>query len=196
MIPRNPTVGDATAPSGAHPQEFAVPLPGDAVPLAGLRADATAHALGYFRSERFVLFGYCPGGGEVVWKDGHSAGFGTGGWQTFLDQVAPLAARRGISLGGPTAIGTHVLLIDRALGTVHAAPREPAEDFLARVNGVPAPTRRCLCALLHCASCPVRTCPHAGSPGRPDPHGYRGDRVQTPANAITSVGVRARKAHG
>jgi hypothetical protein len=193
MTPRTPTPGDGTGQSGAHPHESAVQLPRDAVPLAALRADATAHALGYFRSERFVLFGYCPGGGEVVWKDGHSAGFGTGGWQTFLDQVAPLAARRGVNLGGPTAIGTHVLLIDRALGTVHAAPRAPAEDFLARVNGLPAPTRRCLCALMDCASCPVRTCPHAGSPGPPAPPGNRVDRAQTPANALTSVRGRARE---
>lgn len=136
--------------------------PHGAVTLVEFRAAAVEHGLGYFRSERFVIFGYCPGGGEVIWKDGHSSGFGTGGWRMFLDEIAPAAQRYGISVGSANGAGTHVLLIDRTGDVVYVAPRESAEAFLARVNGVAPPTRRCLCALFDCRFCPVRTCPLAG----------------------------------
>lgn len=75
-------------------------------------------------------------------------------------------ARREINLGGVDRVGTHVLLIDRVRDTVYAMPRESAEIFLANINSIPLPTRPCLCALLDCRSCPVRTCPRAG---RTDP---------------------------
>lgn len=137
-------------------------LPDGTVTLIEFRAAAVAQGLGYFRTERFVILGYCPGGGEVVWKDGHSSGFGTGGWRIFLEEIAPVSKRYGVNLGGVDRVGTHVLLIDRVQDTVYAMPRDSAETFLANINSIPLPKRPCLCALLDCRSCPVRTCPRAG----------------------------------
>ena len=153
--------------------------PPEFIELVELRSASLEHRLGYFRDEPFVIFGYCPGGGEVIWKDGHSSGFGTGGWKSFLWEIAPLAARRGAFLGDERSAGTHVLWVNRLRGAAYAAPREMAEDRLARVNETPAPRRRCLCALIDCASCPIYTCRHAGAAtsggpggtGRRAPHG-------------------------
>jgi hypothetical protein len=131
-------------------------LPPSAIELVDLRCASIEHRLGYFRDEPFVIFGYCPGGGEVIWKDGHSSGFGTGGWKIFLQEIAPLAAACGARIGDLTSAGTHVLLMDRIHGAVYALPRESAEDFLSRAYGLPRSTRRCLCALLDCTSCPLR----------------------------------------
>lgn len=141
-------------------------LPDGTATLSQFRAAAVAQGLGYFRTERFVVFGYCPGGGEVIWKDGHSSGFGTGGWRIFLEEIAPVSNHNGIDLGGVDRVGTHVLVIDRAQDAVYAVPRDSAEIFLANINRIPLPTRPCMCALLDCRSCPVRTCPRAG---RTDP---------------------------
>ena len=125
--------------------------------LTELRGVTIEAKLGYFGSEDLVIFGYCPGGGEVVWKDGRSSGFGTGGWAIFLQEIVPLAARRGADLGGMSRVGTHVLLMNRSGGKIYVVRREAAEGFLAEACGVPPPTRRCLCAL-DCASCPMRGC--------------------------------------
>src|SRR5690242_2592893 len=154
MTGRSPILGaDRTVATGSPP---ALQLPAAIVELTEVRCVSIDRKLGYFRDERFVIFGYCPAGAEVVWKDGHSLGFGTGGWWTFLEEIAPMAARRGYGLGSATTAGTHVLLVDRTRGTVYVAEREPAEGFLSRVHGQPGPTRRCLCALTNCAACPVR----------------------------------------
>jgi hypothetical protein len=108
-------------------------LPAEFGELVEFREVSVEHKLGYFGDDRFVLFGYAPEGGEVVWKDGRSYGFGTGGWQTFLEEIAPLAARHGADLGTLTAAGTHVLVMDRERGTLCTAPREAAEAFMACV---------------------------------------------------------------
>lgn len=142
-------------------------LPSDVVELIELRSASIEHRLGYFRNEPFVMFGYCPGGGEVMWKDGHSSGFGTGGWKIFLQEIAPLAARQGASLGDLTSAGTHVLLMDRIRGTVYAAPRESAERLFSRVYGIARPKRQCLCSLTGCAACMA----HFSSQPRPDNQG-------------------------
>jgi hypothetical protein len=152
------------------------PLPRDAIELPELRGASIEHGLGYFGDEPFVVFGYCPGGGEVIWKDGPSSGFGTGGWRAFLQEFAPMAARRGASIGGLSSVGTHVLLMDRIGGEVFAVPRESAEEFLARAYGVPPQTRRCLCAMPDCAACSFRTNCRAGpcnGPGADDPSNAR-----------------------
>ena len=140
-------------------------LPPNAIELIELRSASIEHRLGYFRDQPFVIFGYCPGGGEVIWKDGRSSGFGTGGWKIFLQEVAPLAARRGASIGDLTSVGTHVLLMDRIRGAIYAVPRESAEDFLSQAYGLPQPTRQCLCALMNCAACPLRATCIAGDGG-------------------------------
>src|SRR5690348_11120467 len=122
--------GESAGGADIHGRELG--LPRGAVALVEFRAAAIEQGLAYFRAERFVIFGYCPGGGEVIWKDGDSSGFGTGGWRTFLEEIAPVARRYGINLGGVNSVGTHVLLVDRAKGAVYAAPRESAETFLAK----------------------------------------------------------------
>jgi hypothetical protein len=151
-------------------------LPANAVELVDLRCASIEHRLGYFRDAPFVIFGYCPGGGEVIWRDGESSGFGTGGWRLLLYEIAPRAARQGVNLGDTTTAGTHVLLMDRVRGAVYGVTREEAEAFLARVSGVPVRRRRCLCALMNCDDCPLRaTCKAhrngGSSSGGPSPAG-------------------------
>jgi hypothetical protein len=157
-----------TAWGSNESQTSALRAPPNAIELIELRSASIEHRLGYFRDEPFVIFGYCPGGGEVIWRDGHSSGFGTGGWQTFLNEIVPLAARYSVRIGDASSAGTHVLLMDRHHGAVYAAPRRIAEEFLACIHGSPPPRRSCLCARLSCATCPVRTCPMAGSASQGD----------------------------
>lgn len=144
-----------------------VPLPVDFVELPKMLTTSIEHRLGYFGNERFVIFGYCPGGGEVVWKDGLSYGFGAGGWQIFLYEIAPLAARHGAVLGSLQSTGTHVLVMDRLRARTFAAPRERAEAFMARVCAQPPPSQPCLCAITECARCRVLTCVLHPSPRAP-----------------------------
>lgn len=139
--------------------------PGEFVELTGLRSAGIDRKLGYFGSEPFVIFGYCPGASDVVWKDAHSIGFG-GGWRFFLWDLAPAVRRFDADLGTLTDLGTHVLFMDRRRPAMYAAPRESAEAYLARLYGMPIPARACLCSHTSCALCPVKSCPHAGSAGR------------------------------
>ena len=138
--------------------EVPEPLPAGFVRLAELVSSTIERQLGYFRNERVVVFGYCPGGGEVIWRDGSSSGFGAGGWRVFLEEISPLAARMGVKLGDLESIGTHVLLMDRLTGDVYGVPRDLAEATLARFYGTPTPNRPCLCTLGNCATCPVGDC--------------------------------------
>lgn len=105
----------------------------------------------------------------MIWRDGHTSGFAAGGWRVFLEEIAPPATRAGANLGAQERAGTHVLLMDRGRGMLYAAPRESAEDFLSQIYGIPRPTRRCLCALMGCALCPISDCPHAGVCERQEP---------------------------
>ena len=124
--------------------------------LPALRGMAIEHRLGYFRDDPIVLFGYCPGGGEVIWKDGHSSGFGTGGWRTYLWEIAPLAAQRGAFLGNMSAVGSHVLVLDRVAQRIYVGPRRDAEAFLAQAYDLQPFPRPCLCSGSACADCPMR----------------------------------------
>src|SRR3954454_8905649 len=79
-----------------------VPLPPAAEVLAGFqpapRQSSLAsldRALGYFGEARYVCFRYEPRGEEVVWNDGRTYGFGSGGWQPFLGHVIPAARECG-----------------------------------------------------------------------------------------------------
>jgi hypothetical protein len=146
-------------------------LPVHAIELVELRSASIEHRLGYFGDAPFVIFGYCPGGGEVIWRDGESSGFGTGGWRILLYDIAPRAARHDVNLGDTTRAGTHVLLMDRARGAVYGVTREEAEAFLTRVYGVAARKRRCLCALMNCDDCPLRATCKAHFGGRPNAGG-------------------------
>lgn len=128
------------------------------VELIELRSVSMEQRLGYFRSDPVVIFGFCPGGGEVIWKDGHSSGFGTGGWKVFLYEIAPVAARYGRWLGSLESAGTDVLVLDRTRTTFFAASRAHAEAFLMRVYGLPISNRPCLCTRLDYANCSVKTC--------------------------------------
>jgi len=132
-------------------------LPADFVEFSQLGIVSVEHKLGYFGNDPWVIFAYCAGGGEVIWKDGRSSGFGTGGWKMFLDEIAPLALRHGIHLGAIGAAGTHVLLIDRLQHVVYAAPRQSAERFLCQRYDMPPPRHHCLCGIKDCADCATLT---------------------------------------
>lgn len=87
--------------------------------------------LGYFGNERFVFFYYEPRGEEVMWKDGRSYGFGTGAWETFLRDIAPLAEAAGASVGNSESAAEDVLLVDRATRSAYFAQRGRAEKLVA-----------------------------------------------------------------
>jgi hypothetical protein len=139
----------------------ATEVPGDFVELSELGITSVEHKLGYFGNDPLVIFGYCVGGGEIIWRDSQGSGFGTGAWRTFLDEIAPLASRYGVHLGSIDSAGSHVLLIDRHKHFVYAAPRESAERFLCHCYGLPTPKRQCLCGLMNCATCASLMCTHA-----------------------------------
>jgi hypothetical protein len=116
----------------------------EVVELAG---SALERKLGYFGNARFVVFSFHPMASEVIWNDGRSSGLGGGGWQAFLTECVPAARQVGAHLGSRSDAGSEVLLLDRTGGTTYAVPRECAEEFLARENGRPLPTHRCLCGM-------------------------------------------------
>jgi hypothetical protein len=82
--------------------------------------------LGYFGNARFVCFRYEPRGEEVVWNDGQSYGFGSGGWQAFHQYVAPAARMCGAD------DLADVLVLDRTDRRAYFASRAAAEAFVAR----------------------------------------------------------------
>jgi hypothetical protein len=119
-----------------------VEVPADFTSLAEPLPAGLDRRLGYPGERRFVAFRYEPRGEEVIWDDGHTYGFGTGGWSAFLDRVAPLAARYGVDLGiepnvaTPRRRPTHhtaVLLLDRTGGCAYFAGRASTERFLSKL---------------------------------------------------------------
>jgi hypothetical protein len=123
-----------------------VGLPADFIQLTELCDRLVESRLGYCGQERFVIFAYCTGGEEVMWRDARSSGFGTGGWRTFEQEVVPAAAAHGGAVGEAASPGRDVILMDRARRMVYLAPRRSAEAFLAATAGQPLSTRPCLCA--------------------------------------------------
>jgi hypothetical protein len=86
--------------------------------------------LGYVGDDRFVIFYYEPRGEEVVWEDGHTYGFGAGGWCAFEDLVAPLGKLHGADLGNTVSAGRDVLVLDRQRGLTYFAERGCARRFV------------------------------------------------------------------
>ena len=115
--------------------------------VVGLDGSSLGRRLGYFGKEQFVVFSFHPTASEVIWNDGRSSGFGGGGWQTFLRECVPAARRVGAQLGSENGVGSEVLLLDRTRGKTYAVARQCAEEFLARENGRPLATHRCLCGM-------------------------------------------------
>jgi hypothetical protein len=95
-------------------------------------------SLGYVGADRFVIFYYEPRGEEVVWEDGHTYGFGAGGWCAFEDLVAPLAKRHGADLGNEKSAGRDVLVLDRQRGLTYFAERGCARLFVRGLTGTGA----------------------------------------------------------
>jgi hypothetical protein len=93
--------------------------------------------LGYFGSERFVMFHYEPRGQEVIWNDGRSYGFGTGAWYFFIEKVLPLARQHGAAVGSNDADSRDALLLDRLRREIYFAEKQAAERFLAAQHGGP-----------------------------------------------------------
>jgi hypothetical protein len=99
--------------------------------LAESLPPALDRKLGYFGNARFVLFYYEPRGHEVIWNDGRSYGFARGGWMSFEDDVAPVAARHKTDIGAADHHGEHVLVLDRKLEQSYFANRAVAERFVS-----------------------------------------------------------------
>jgi hypothetical protein len=97
---------------------------------AGRGQQCCDRELGYFGQDRFVMFYYEPRGQDVIWVDGRSSGFGTGGWRCFFDQIEPLARRHGVDAGSATSRGRHALVVDRDFGQAYFAERGEAEAFV------------------------------------------------------------------
>ena len=100
------------------------------VPLSERLPAGIDRRLGYCGDAPFVSFYYEPRGEEVVWEDGRTYGFGSGGWCAFLAVIAPLARRYGADLGDGAAAGKDVLLLDRLRGSAYFAPRGSARRFV------------------------------------------------------------------
>ncbi len=86
--------------------------------------------LGYFGQGRFVFFYYEPRGDEVMWNDGRTYGFGTGGWEMFHQDIAPLAEQHGMNVGVSGRRAEHALVLDRERREAYLAEREAAEEFV------------------------------------------------------------------
>lgn len=147
------------------PGKAALPIPSDFVELSELRGEPVDRRLGYFGNAPIVIFGYCPGGAEVIWRDGQSSGFGAGGWRLFLERIVPLARQHRVDIGDLAGAGTHVLLLDRSRGSLYAAPRRSAEIFLSLNYGITAPRRPCLCAVESRDACPGEINKYGLNPG-------------------------------
>ena len=130
--------GDACRPPWAPPPyapglgraHGADPLPAGFVALSERLPPGLDRRLGYVGDERFVIFYYEPRGEEVVWDDGHTYGFGAGGWCAFEDVVAPLGRRYGADLGNEVSAGRDVLVLDRLRGMAYFAERGCARRFV------------------------------------------------------------------
>src|SRR5687768_7130076 len=85
--------------AAAAADSFVSAVPPGFLRLTGRLQQRIDRALGYFGQARFVFFYFGPRGEEVVWNDGHSYGFATGGWKTFGDKILPLAHAQGLNLG-------------------------------------------------------------------------------------------------
>ena len=129
-VGRNAPNGNSSRPPGPD-------IPADFIPMAEQLPADIDRRLGYVGGRRFVSFRYEARGEEVAWDDGHTYGFGAGGWCAFFDRVAPLASRYGADLGlhatGPRR--ADVLVLDRGTGSAYFARRDDADRFLARVAG-------------------------------------------------------------
>ena len=119
-------------------------MPADFVSITETRIAAMDRKLGYFGEARFVAFYYEPRGEEVVWKDGLSCGFGSGGWRIFFDAVGSLATQCGADIEGSGSPPRHVLLIDRERRVSYFAPHRSADQFLAELCGFPSKRLSCL----------------------------------------------------
>ncbi|MFI5379132.1 MAG: hypothetical protein ACHRHE_07545 [Tepidisphaerales bacterium] len=100
--------------------------------LGGCLQRCIDRKLGYSGQDRFVLFHYEPRGQEVMWRDGSSYGFGSGGWQAFFDEVEPVAREHGVNVGNDTRPGDHVLVVDRVEGEAYFAERQRAQELVRR----------------------------------------------------------------
>lgn len=117
-------------PSSVENAPLACAVPQGFRRLAG-RLQQFDRQLGYFGQDRFVLFYFEPRGGEVLWIDSRSSGFGTGAWRVFFDEVEPLARRQGADFGTDEAQGPHALVLDRVFGQAYYADHRDARAFLA-----------------------------------------------------------------
>ena len=112
--------------------QVALPAPAGLLRLGNCLKHCIDRKLGYSGQDRFVLFHYEPRAQEVMWRDGRSYGFGSGGWQAFFDEVEPVAREHGISIGNDTRPGDHVLVVDRIEGEAWFADRRRAQEMVMR----------------------------------------------------------------
>ena len=107
-------------------------VPVDFVELVECLPSNLDRQLGYFGGGRFVAFHYEPRADDVIWRDERSFGIGTGAWQTFGQEVQPLAEMYDVNLGSNQRAADHVLVFDRVRLTAYFAPKSCAEAFLTR----------------------------------------------------------------
>jgi hypothetical protein len=133
--------GDVSREIGADEWHapWRIDFPADFLQLSEALAVDLDRRLGYVGEGRFVALHYESRAESVIWEDGHTYGFGAGGWCVFLDRVAPMAARQGANVGsdGGAAPVTDVLLLDRQSGSAYLATRQSARRFLAEQAQTP-----------------------------------------------------------
>src|SRR4051812_8697778 len=106
---------------GAEAMALVSAVPSSFLKLSDRLQQCCPRQLGYFGQDRYVMFYFEPRGGEVVWTDSRSCGFGTGAWQVFLDEIEPLARRHDRHLGNAETRGADALIIDRHWGHAYFA---------------------------------------------------------------------------
>jgi hypothetical protein len=123
---------NAISPADSFLGRYAAPAdaPNAFIPLQQRMHPWLDRKLGYFGNARFVCFYYEPRGEEVIWKDGRSYGFASGGWSCFADDIAPLADRHQVALGHTGTPARQVLLIDRTERAGYFIDRPVAEQLL------------------------------------------------------------------
>jgi hypothetical protein len=137
-LPDGAGSGLLPAESAADPTGVADTLPAGFRALPERLPPYLDRSLGYVGGDRFVIFYYEPRGEEVVWEDGHTYGFGAGGWCAFEDLVAPLAKRHSAELGNEKCAGRDVLVLDRQRGLTYFAERGCARLFVRGLTGTGA----------------------------------------------------------
>ena len=94
--------------------------------------------LGYFGSASCILFYYDVRAEDVIWNDGRGHGIGTGGWQTLVNVIEPLAKKyHAVLIGHGSA--PQALVIDRNTRSAYFIDMNQAKRVVQAQNQCKSP---------------------------------------------------------